>query len=73
MLNRFFSVLGACGLTIVLTGIVPMTTAYASGSDCGGTGCAKETDGTCKRTQPDGACTGQNCGCKTTSSGCACR
>ncbi len=78
MLDRFLSIVGACGLIIVLTGIVPMVPAYAAsfGSGCAGTGCAEDTDtGACKADdiQPAGACTGTGCGCRTASGDCWCK
>ncbi len=82
MLDRFLSVVGACGLIIVLTGIVPMVPAYAEaqfGEGCSGDGCplADEDDesSACKGSdyEEDGDCTGTGCGCKTTSSGCICK
>ena len=67
MFGRMLAFLGACGLLIVLTGVVPILPAYATGTNCGGTGCASESNGNCKGSdyQPAGACTGNNCGCKT--------
>jgi hypothetical protein len=73
MLNHLFSFAGACGLIIVLTGIIPMLPAYAAGTNCTGT-CKVDTDtGGCDTSQPSGAGTcaevGTGCGCKTGSKG----
>jgi hypothetical protein len=78
MLNRFVSVLGACGLIIVLTGIVPMAPTYGAsfGSNCSGTGCLEEDNSdNCKGAdyQPSGACTGDGCSCTSLSWGCRCQ
>ncbi len=78
MLDRFLSVLGACGLIIVLAGIVPMVPAYA-GSDCTGT-CCTTTDGdgqTVCDDNPDSSectntCSGNSCECKQQGRGCGC-
>ncbi len=78
MLDRCLSVLGACGLIIVLTGIVPMVPTYGAsfGSDCSGTGCLEDDPGgACKGAdyQPSGACTGDGCSCDTVAGGCRCQ
>jgi len=70
MFARMLAFLGACGLIIVLTGVIPVLPAYATGTNCTGT-CKTEDDGSggCHTSQPTGpgACanTGTGCGCHT--------
>ncbi len=74
MKDRFFSLLGACGLLIALSACLPAPSAYGSGCSgpppppsCRGTGCVVEIvhdTVICAEHQPPGACTGApECGC----------
>lgn len=65
MLNRFVSFVGACGLILAVTAMVPMLPTNAAGnmgSGCNGSGCPVGVDGYCleTRTPTTAEC---SCGC----------
>ncbi len=65
MFARMLAFLGACGLIIVLTGIIPLLPVYANGTDCTGSGCPTEDDGACKTSHTEAECSGTGCDCHT--------
>ena len=86
MKDRFFSLLGTCGLALALATLLPPPAAYAWGSGsggggnpCVGTGCASKLEfgnRLCDGPQTDAACTdANNCSCRQISGngeGCSC-
>lgn len=85
MKDRFFGLLGTCGMVISLAAMMPTPIAYGSGCNgprvpiCTATpGCvpASVTDPSCASGGfQTGICTGTapTCGCKTTTDGCVCK
>jgi hypothetical protein len=70
MLDRLLSLIGACGLLLAITAMMPIATAYASTDDCTG-GCdaacqmgeCENTDG-CSCTETAPATLGTDCSCE---------
>lgn len=67
-LNRIMSFVGACGLILALTALVPMLPAYADGVDCEGGCIGDPLEGggeTCATDQTSATCSGNGCSCST--------